>query len=120
MDKQDIRDLRKMHRAAALRGRRAGYDLIYVYAGHGLGIFQQFLSRATNGRSDEYGGPLANRARLLREVIEDTKDAVGDRCDRQVRVVLEHVQDLLVGVVETCLVHECLPRSGALRKRMER
>src|SRR4029079_10170362 len=71
MDKEDIRNLRKMHRAAALRGRQAGYDLIYVYAGHGLGIFQQFLSRATNDRSDEYGGSLANRARLLREVIED-------------------------------------------------
>ena len=32
MDKEDIRNLRKAHRAAALRARRAGYDLIYVYA----------------------------------------------------------------------------------------
>ncbi len=88
MDKEDIRNLRKMHRAAALRGRQAGYDLIYVYAGHGLGIFQQFLSRATNDRADEYGGSLANRARLLREVIEDTKDAVGDRCGVPVRIAM--------------------------------
>jgi dimethylamine/trimethylamine dehydrogenase len=82
MDKEDIRNLRRAHRAAALRARAAGYDLVYVYAGHGLGIFQQFLSRATNMRTDEYGGSLANRARLLREVIEDTKDAVGDRAHR--------------------------------------
>lgn len=88
MDKQDIRDLRKTHRAAALRGKKAGYDLIYVYAGHGLGIFQQFLSRATNNRSDEYGGSLANRARLLREVIEDAKDAVGDTCAVPVRIAM--------------------------------
>ncbi len=88
MDKQDIRDLRKTHRAAALRGKKAGYDLIYVYAGHGLGIFQQFLSRATNDRNDEYGGSLANRARLLREVIEDTKDAVGDTCGVPVRIAM--------------------------------
>ena len=88
MDKEDIRDLRKTHRAAALRGKRAGYDLIYVYAGHGLGIFQQFLSRATNERSDEYGGSLENRARLLREVIEDTKDAVGDTCAVPVRIAM--------------------------------
>ncbi|QIG51865.1 NAD(P)-binding protein [Nordella sp. HKS 07] len=88
MDKQDIKDLRRIHRAAALRGKKAGYDLIYVYAGHGLGIFQQFLSRATNDRVDEYGGSLANRARLLREVIEDTKEAVGDSCAVPVRIAM--------------------------------
>ncbi len=88
MDKQDIKDLRRAHRAAALRARAAGYDLVYVYAGHGLGIFQQFLSRATNMRNDEYGGSLENRARLLREVIEDTKEAVGDRCAVPVRIAM--------------------------------
>jgi dimethylamine/trimethylamine dehydrogenase len=88
MDKTDIKNLRRAHRAAALRACTAGYDLVYVYAGHGLGIFQQFLSRATNFRTDEYGGSLANRARLLREVIEDTKDAVGDRCAVPVRIAM--------------------------------
>ena len=88
MDKQDIKNLRRAHRAAALRGKAAGYDLIYVYAGHGIGIFQQFLSRSSNFRTDEYGGSLSNRARLLREVIEDTKDAVGDTCAVPVRIAL--------------------------------
>jgi dimethylamine/trimethylamine dehydrogenase len=88
MDKADIRNLRRLHRAAALRARTAGYDLIYVYAGHGLGIFQQFLSRATNDRSDEYGGSLENRVRFLREVIEETKEAVGDTCAVPVRIAM--------------------------------
>jgi dimethylamine/trimethylamine dehydrogenase len=88
MDKQDIKNLRRAHRAAALRGKAAGYDLIYVYAGHGIGIFQQFLSRSSNFRTDEYGGSLANRARLLREVIEDTKEAVGDTCAVPVRIAM--------------------------------
>ena len=88
MDKEDIKNLRRAHRAAALRAHTAGYDLVYVYAGHGLGIFQQFLSRATNMRSDEYGGSLENRARLLREVIEETKEAVGDRCAVPVRIAM--------------------------------
>jgi dimethylamine/trimethylamine dehydrogenase len=92
MDKADIRDLRRAHRAAALRAKAAGYDLIYVYAGHGLGIFQQFLSRATNLRADEYGGSLENRARLLREVIEDTKDAVGHACAVPVRIAMSEFQ----------------------------
>ena len=38
-----------------------------------------FCSARHNHRTDEYGGTLANRARLLRELIEDTKEAVGDR-----------------------------------------
>jgi dimethylamine/trimethylamine dehydrogenase len=88
MDKQDIRNLRRAHRKAALRSKQAGFDLVYVYAGHGLGIFQHFLSRATNFRTDEYGGSLENRARLLREVIEDTKDAVGDTCAVPVRIAM--------------------------------
>jgi dimethylamine/trimethylamine dehydrogenase len=92
MDLGDIRDLRRAHRAAALRAKQAGYDLIYVYAGHGLGIFQHFLSRATNFRTDEYGGSLENRARLLREVIEDTREAVGDTCAVPVRIAMNEFQ----------------------------
>ena len=85
VDKQDIRDLRRWHREAALRAKRAGFDIVYVYATHDLSIAQQFLERRKNDRTDEYGGSLENRARLLRELIEDTKDAVGDRCAVAVR-----------------------------------
>jgi dimethylamine/trimethylamine dehydrogenase len=92
MDKEDIRNLRRAHRQAALRARQAGFDLVYVYAGHGLGIFQHFLSRATNLRTDEYGGSLENRARLLREVIADTKDAVGGDCAVPVRIAMHEFQ----------------------------
>ena len=85
VDKQDIRDLRKWHRDAALRSKKAGFDIVYVYATHDLSIAQQFLQRRKNDRTDEYGGSLENRVRLLRELIEDTKEAVGDRCAVAVR-----------------------------------
>ena len=42
-------------------------------------------------RSDEYGGSLENRARLLRELIEDTKDAVGDSCAVAVRFAVDEL-----------------------------
>ena len=58
---------------------RAGYDLVYVYAGHGLSTLQHFLSRRFNTRSDAYGGSLENRARLLREVLEDTLEVTAGR-----------------------------------------
>ena len=80
MDRADIRAVRDWHRQAALRSKQAGFDIIYVYAGHNLSIASHFLSRKFNHRSDEYGGSLENRVRLLRELIEDTKDAVGDVC----------------------------------------
>jgi dimethylamine/trimethylamine dehydrogenase len=91
MDKQDIRNLRKWHRAAALRGKRAGFDVIYVYASHSMSIAMHFLMRRYNDRTDEYGGSLENRARLLRELIEDTKDAVGDTCAVAVRFSVDEL-----------------------------
>ena len=85
MDKADIRNVRRWHRSAALRAKEAGFDIVYVYATHGY-LLSHFLSPVTNTRSDEYGGSLQNRVRLIRELIEETKDAVGDRCAVAVRM----------------------------------
>ncbi len=84
MDKDDIRTFRRWHKKAALRARDAGFDVVYVYATHGY-LVSNFLNPRMNTRSDEYGGSLENRVRLTRELIEETKDAVGDRCAVAVR-----------------------------------
>ena len=89
MDKADIRALRQDHKAAALRAKAAGFDIIYVYASHNLSIASHFLARRFNDRGDDNGGSLENRARLLRELLEDTKDAVGDRCAVALRFAVE-------------------------------
>jgi dimethylamine/trimethylamine dehydrogenase len=91
MNKRDIRDYRQWHRDAALRSKRAGFDIVYVYASHDLSLAVHFLQLRKNDRSDEYGGSLENRVRLLREVIEDTKDAVGDRCAVAVRLAVDEL-----------------------------
>ncbi|GLR67057.1 NADH:flavin oxidoreductase [Acidocella aquatica] len=91
MDLQDIRNLRQWHLAAVRRARRAGFDLIYVYAAHSLGFLHHFLSRRFNERTDEYGGSLENRIRLLREITEETKDAVGDVCAIPVRISVDEL-----------------------------
>ena len=93
MTRQDIRDVRRWHKNAALLAKRAGFDIVYVYAGHDLSIAQQFLVKRYNRRTDEYGGSLENRVRLLRELIEDTKEAVGDTC----AVALRFSVDELMG-----------------------
>ncbi len=54
--------------AAARRMRSAGFDGVELHAGHGH-LLQQFLSPATNRRSDAWGGDLDGRMRLTREVL---------------------------------------------------
>ena len=95
MTKRDIANLRQWHRQAYRRARTAGYDLICLYGAHGFGVIQHFLSTATNHRTDEYGGSLENRTRLMRELISDAKDEVGDTMGITLRLSLhELVGDL--------------------------
>ncbi|MEY4697949.1 MAG: hypothetical protein RIT14_2377 [Pseudomonadota bacterium] len=90
MDKSDIRAFRGWQRDAARRAKQAGFDIIYVYAGHDYLPFQ-FLSRRSNTRGDEYGGSLENRARLLREMLDDTREAVGDSCAVAIRLAVDEL-----------------------------
>ncbi len=56
--------------------RQAGFGGVQIHAAHGF-LLSQFLSPLLNKRSDEYGGAIANRMRLLLETIEATRAAVG-------------------------------------------
>ncbi|MFK7940918.1 MAG: FAD-dependent oxidoreductase [Roseovarius sp.] len=91
MDKQDLRNLRRWHRDAAVRARDAGFDVIYVYAGHNMSVAQHFMLPHMNDRSDEYGGSLENRVRLTRELLEDTREAVGDTCAVALRFAVDEM-----------------------------
>ncbi len=90
--KDDIKQIRRWHRNAAIRAKKAGFDIICCYAAHNLALAFHFLSKE-NDRADEYGGSLENRVRFLREIVEDTKDAVGDTCG----VALRFAVDELIG-----------------------
>ena len=91
MDKADIKEFRRWHRNAALRAKKADADIVYVYAGHDSTLLMHFLQSRRNRRTDEYGGSLENRIRLFREVLEETKEAVGDRCAVAVRVAVDEL-----------------------------
>ena len=84
VNKSDIKEIRRWYVAAAKRARAAGFDIIYVYATHAY-LIESFLSPNLNHRADEYGGPVKNRVRLLRELIEEVKHTVGDTCAVAVR-----------------------------------
>ena len=61
-------------REAARRSAAAGFELIEIHAAHGY-LLHEFLSPLCNQRDDEWGGSLANRARLLRRVVGAVRDA---------------------------------------------
>ena len=62
---------------AAERAQKAGIDGVEIHAGHGY-LINQFLSRSTNKRQDDYGGDLGKRARFFLEIIREVRRTVGN------------------------------------------
>lgn len=75
---------------AAIRAKKSGYDGVEVHGAHGY-ILTQFISKEINKRSDEYGGSLENRARLLFEIVNGIRVACGPEFLLGVRLSPEKV-----------------------------
>ena len=71
--------------AATRRAERAGFDMVELHAAHGY-LLASFISPLTNRRSDEYGGPLANRLRFPLEVFRAMRAAWPDEKPMSVRI----------------------------------
>jgi dimethylamine/trimethylamine dehydrogenase len=91
MDAADIRGLLDSQAQAARLARRAGFDIVYVYAGMGY-LPYEFLLPEWNQRTDAYGGSLANRVRIVRELLEVTRDALAGKCAVALRISLEELR----------------------------
>ncbi|HEY9034195.1 MAG TPA: alkene reductase [Pseudomonadales bacterium] len=63
-------------RQAAVNARAAGFDGVEIHAANGY-LIDQFLQDSTNQRTDQYGGTLENRARLLLEITDAVVDVWG-------------------------------------------
>lgn len=77
MTVEEINDVIERFTVTAKKAKEAGFDGVEVHAAHGY-LIAQFLSPLTNKRSDDWGGSLENRARLLIEVIKSVKAACGN------------------------------------------
>lgn len=77
---------------AALRVKKADCDGVVLHASHGY-LIQQFLSPATNKRSDAYGGSLENRMRFLLEIIDDVRAKCGKDFPLVVRLTVDEMYD---------------------------
>ncbi|OUC92018.1 NADH:flavin oxidoreductase [Streptosporangium minutum] len=76
--RSDIERIVRAHADAALIAAESGFDAVEIHMGHNY-LTSAFLSPRLNRRTDEYGGSLANRARMAREVARAVREAVGDR-----------------------------------------
>lgn len=76
VEREDIQQIIEGYASVAGYTKRGGFDGVELQCSHSS-IVRQFLSRSTNKRTDEYGGSLENRARILREIIGAIRMAVG-------------------------------------------
>jgi len=74
----DIRNLIERFVSAANRALAAGFEVIEIHGAHGY-LIHQFLSPLSNFRTDEYGGTLANRMRIVLEIVEAVRNEIGPR-----------------------------------------
>ncbi|KAG0222827.1 hypothetical protein BGW41_005851 [Actinomortierella wolfii] len=93
---EEIREVVKDFGAAARRADAAGIDVIEIHGAHGY-LLHSFLSPFSNKRTDQYGGSLENRARLLLEVVTEVRANFSPEKPLFVRVsatdFLEHLSE---------------------------
>lgn len=73
---EEVQKLKHDFIAAALRAKESGYDGVEIHGAHGY-ILTQFLSPEINKRTDQYGGSLENRSRLLFEIVDEIRAQCG-------------------------------------------
>lgn len=76
LNEDEIYDLISCFAQAARRAKEAGFDGVELHGAHGY-LIDQFLSPASNIRTDQFGGSVENRSRFLVEIIKTTKNTVG-------------------------------------------
>ena len=86
MEPADIDQVVSQFGAAAGRAKAAGFDAIEIHGGHGY-LLSSFISPKTNTRTDEYGGSLENRAKVVLEIFRRVKAAVGEDAAQTARAL---------------------------------
>ncbi len=92
MDADDIRRVKNDFVNGAVLAAEAGYKILQVHAAHGY-LLSNFLSPYTNKRTDEYGGSVENRCRIVVEIIEAIRKTLGNSVIIDVRLSVDELVD---------------------------
>jgi 2,4-dienoyl-CoA reductase-like NADH-dependent reductase (Old Yellow Enzyme family) len=112
MSRQEIRDTVRRFGEGAARAQQAAFDGVQVHAAHGF-LLSQFLSPFLNKRKDEYGGSLENRTRIVLEVVQSVRGAVGKGYPVLVKINSEDVLQGGFTVDDMLQVAGMLGKAGA-------
>jgi len=92
LTENEIEELVEKYAYAALRARRAGFDMVELQGAHGL-LINQFLSPLTNRRKDRYGGSRENRLVFVREVVDRIRQLCGDGFPVTIRHAVDDMRE---------------------------
>jgi len=111
LTKKEIEELVDMFGKAALRAKKAGFNMVEIQAGHGL-LINQFLSQLYNKRKDEFGGSLDGRIRFLKMIVEKIKDYAGKSFPVSVRLGVEEFKEGGIKIEEGKWIVKKLSNAG--------
>jgi mycofactocin system FadH/OYE family oxidoreductase 2 len=111
IDHGEIAEVVAGYAEVAARCKLGGFDGIELQCSHSS-IVRGFLSRATNHRTDEYGGSLENRARLLHEIVAAVREAIGRDLALGVRLCGDELIDHGITIDETVEVAQAVEDQG--------
>jgi 2,4-dienoyl-CoA reductase (NADPH2) len=94
MTKAQIDEVVKAFADGAWRAQQAGLDGVELHGANGY-LITQFLSSAINDRKDDYGGPLANRARFVLDIVRAIRARVGRDFHLQMKISAQERNDAL-------------------------
>ena len=107
MSIDEIKEMQELFTTAAERAKNAGYDGIQLHGCHSY-LINQFISKKTNLRTDEYGGSAENRARFGAEIIRMIRERCGDDFIISVRTAgIEPTVDEAIAVAEEYVKNGC-------------
>ncbi|MCR4782767.1 MAG: FAD-dependent oxidoreductase [Lachnospiraceae bacterium] len=90
--KEDIHNYQKGIIDGAVNAMSIGSDYVMIHGGHGV-VPAAFYRESTNKRNDEYGGSFENRTRIIREILQEIREKVGDKLAIEYRISGEEMQE---------------------------
>ena len=106
-----IQNLVQKFGAAAARAYRAGFELIEIHGAHGY-LVNQFLSKFSNIREDEYGGDVAGRTRFAREIVEEVCSRIDHALPVSFKISAEEYVDGGLTTKESIEILKILIKAG--------
>ncbi len=107
----DIKELVKKYASAAERVEKSGFDAVEIHGGHSY-LLNQFLSPYYNNRTDEYGGDLENRYRIVDEIIKAIREKIGEDYPLLIKITCSDFFEGGLSFSESLSICKMLVQSG--------